>query len=125
MWKNDQDNISGILLSYRVSSHLICFPKVLRMGSKRSKSKQEPKSPDQTPEQKIFAELSLTEHDFEIDCGGGKSFLNQQRIIWMKIRHKPSGKSVDAKRPTSKNGFDGQRLQLMRELLIGLKNKGV
>ena len=70
-------------------------------------------------DEQLFASLSLRSDDFVVEWGRGKSMLSQQRIVWVKVRHKPSGRAVEGKISTSKKKYDIKRQEL-RELLLKL-----
>lgn len=65
----------------------------------------------------VFAELGLNPADFEIQSGGGKSFLSKSRLVWMSVTHRPTGRKVEGKIGTTKKGADRQHDALLRELL--------
>jgi len=65
----------------------------------------------------VFAECGLAAPDFEVEYGSGKSFLSGQRIVWMRVKHRPSGRAVSGKIGTTKKGVDQQHNELMRVLL--------
>jgi hypothetical protein len=65
----------------------------------------------------VFAEYGLSHADFYVESGRGKSFLSGQRIVWMTVKHLPSGRKVSGKIGTTKKGADQQRDELLRILL--------
>jgi hypothetical protein len=65
----------------------------------------------------VFAEFGLNRADFEVRSGFGLSFLAHQRIVWMSVTHRPSGRAVSGKIGTTKKGKDAQHDRLLRILL--------
>lgn len=65
----------------------------------------------------VFAELGLDAADFDVQSGRGKSFLSGQRIVFMSVTHRPTGRKVSGKIGTTKKGADRQRDVLLRTLL--------
>ena len=90
--------------------------KGLRVGDRRSKKRAGPSTEGQTGPD-VFSEFGLSCVDFDVDCGGGKSFLSGQRIVYMTVRHRASGRTVSGKIGTTKRGTARQRDQLLRTLL--------
>jgi hypothetical protein len=84
-----------------------------RQPNKRAKSAagDKPARPD------VFAEFGLKAADFEVRSGFGLSFIAHQRIVWMSLTHRPSGRKVSGKIGTTKKGKDAQRELLLRILL--------
>jgi hypothetical protein len=84
------------------------------MGSRRAR-KQTAQPSGGGPD--VFAELGLDSSDFDVQSGGGKSFLSGQRIVWMTVTHRPTGRKVSGKIGTTKRGADRQHDVLLRTLL--------
>jgi hypothetical protein len=83
-----------------------------RRPPKRSRHKlTNPARPD------VFAECGLDRADFVVVSGGGKSFLANQRIVWMRLTHRPSGRTASGKIGTTKKGYDRSHDELLRILL--------
>jgi hypothetical protein len=87
------------------------------MGDRRPKKRDRTQPSSQPPRRDVFAEYGLSHADFDVESGRGKSFLSGQRIVWMTIKHLPSGRSVSGKIGTTKKGADLQRDELLRILL--------
>ena len=85
------------------------------MGDRRSKKRAGPAEGQTGPD--VFAEFGLSCADFDMDDGGGKSFLSGHRIVYMTVRHRASGRTVSGKITTTKRGTDRQRDELLRTLL--------
>lgn len=73
-------------------------------------------------DEKVFAGLSLRSDDFVVEWGRGKSVQRQQRLVWMKVRHNPSGRVVEGKISTSKKKYELKRQELLCDLLRKLTN---
>jgi hypothetical protein len=86
------------------------------MGERRPK-KRYPRGPISPSVQDVFAACGLNAADFEVQYGGGKSFLSKQRLVWMTVTHRPTGRKVSGKIGTLKRRADHQRNVLLRELL--------
>lgn len=87
------------------------------MGKRRSKGKARLHATQPASTPSVFAEFHLVESEFEIESGFGKSFLANQRIVWMTIRHRPSGRTVKGKIGTTKKGGGKDHDELLRYLL--------
>lgn len=85
------------------------------MGDKRKK--RVAGAPKTDPVARIFAELNLQPSDFEIRSGQGKSFLSGQRLIWMEVTERKTGRRHSGKSGTSKKATDIQTQKLLRQLL--------
>jgi hypothetical protein len=87
------------------------------MGDRRPKKRPKKQTGDQPARPDVFAECGLNYADFDVASGGGKSFLSGQRIVWMTVTHRPTGRTVSGKIGTTKKGADRQHDALLRELL--------
>jgi hypothetical protein len=65
----------------------------------------------------VFADCDLNAAEFDVKSGGGKSFLSGQRLVWMTVTHRPSGRKVSGKIGTAKRAADRQHDVLLRYLL--------
>lgn len=65
----------------------------------------------------LFSEVGVAEDDFDVVSGTGKSLLAGQRIVWMKITQRSTGKQVSGRIGTTKRAADTQRRELLRSLL--------
>ncbi|MDB5388550.1 MAG: hypothetical protein JWM11_4196 [Planctomycetaceae bacterium] len=86
------------------------------MGDRRSKKRGGPPAERQAGPD-VFAEFGLSCADFDVDYGGGKSFLSGQRIVYMTVRHRASGRTASGKIGTTKRDADHQRDELLCTLL--------
>lgn len=87
------------------------------MGDRRPKKRATSHSADRPGGPDVFAECGLNAADFEVQSGGGKSFLSGQRIVWMTVTHRPTGRKASGKIGTTKKGAGRQRDVLLRCLL--------
>lgn len=88
------------------------------MGDRRPKKRKRPATGDSRPGgTDPFAEAGLDYADFDVQAGGGKSFLSGQRVVWMTVTHLPTGRRVSGKVGTTKKGAARQEDALLRELL--------
>lgn len=84
------------------------------MGDRRPKKRantDRPTKPD------VFAEFGLNPTDFDVQSGFGLAFIAHQRIVWMSVTHRTTGRKVSGKIGTTKKGKDAQHDQLLRSLL--------
>lgn len=65
----------------------------------------------------VFAEFGLNAHEFEVQSGFGLAFIAHQRIVWMSVTHRPTGRKVSGKIGTTKKGKDAQHDRLLHILL--------
>jgi hypothetical protein len=93
------------------------------MGDRRPKKRAKggPAEPAAGPD--VYEEFGLTAADFEVNSGGGKSFLSGQRIVWMTVRHRPTGRTVSGKIGTTKKGAGRQETELLRILLQSFRRR--
>ncbi len=84
------------------------------MGDRRP-NQRSPKPP--TTPRDVFAECGLVAAEFEVESGGGQSFLNKERLVGMTVTHRPSGRKVSGKIGTTKRGSGRQADVLLRSLL--------
>lgn len=87
------------------------------MGDRRPKKRAKRQAGDRPAGTDVFAECGLNAADFEVHSGGGKSFLSGQRIVWMTVKHLPTGRTVSGKIGTTKKEACHQREALLRTLL--------
>jgi hypothetical protein len=87
------------------------------MGDRRPKKRAKPPAPDEPAGADVFAAFGLAAADFEVETGGGKSFLSGQRIVWMTVRHRATGRIVSGKIGTTKRDAERQHDELLRTLL--------
>ncbi len=87
------------------------------MGDRHPKKRAKPLPADEPAGSDVFAEFGLSHADFDVDYGRGKSFLSGQRIVFMTVRHRSSGRTVSGKIGTTKWAADRQRDELLRVLL--------
>jgi hypothetical protein len=92
------------------------------MGDRRPKKRSKPTPVEGSGGPDVFAEFGLSYADFDVDYGGGKSFLSGQRIVFMTVRHRVSGRTVSGKIGTTKKGKDRQRDELLRVLLRSFRS---
>jgi hypothetical protein len=87
------------------------------MGDRRDRKRARRAAGDRPARPDPFAESGLDPADFEVDSGFGLSFLAHQRIVWMSVTHRPTGRKVSGKIGTTKKGKEAQHDQLLRFLL--------
>ena len=87
------------------------------MSDRRPKKRAKSSPADKPTGSDMFAAFGLAAADFEVKSGGGKSFLAGQRIVWMTVRHRSSGRTVSGKIGTTKRGAERQHDELLRVLL--------
>ena len=87
------------------------------MGDRRPKKRSTHRSNDRPARPDVFADCALNAADFDVQSGGGKSFLSGQRIVWMTVTHLPTGRKVSGKVDTTKKGAPRQEDMLLRSLL--------
>jgi hypothetical protein len=88
-----------------------------RRQKKRVKAAAEPSRPD------VFAEYRLNAAEFDVDWGKGQGAITKQHIVYMHIRHIPSGRVVSGKIGTTKKGAESQRDKLLRTLLQSFRRR--
>lgn len=87
------------------------------MGDRRPKKEATSRVGDRPSEPDVFAEFGLDAAEFDVESGRGKSILSGQRLVWMTVTHRPSGRKVSGKIGTSKRDAARQCKVLLRELL--------
>lgn len=87
------------------------------MGDRRPKKRAARTTSDPPVSQDVFASCGLISADFDVASGGGKSFLSSQRVVWMTVTHRPTGRKVSGKIGTTKKNADRQHDELLRTLL--------
>jgi len=87
------------------------------MGHRRQKKRARPQYHNQLTRRDVFAECGLNAGDFEVESGRGKSFLSGQRLVWMTVTHRATGRKVSGKIGTLKREADRQEDVLLRYLL--------
>jgi hypothetical protein len=87
------------------------------VGDRRPKKRAKPPPGDRPARRDPFAECGLNAANFEVSSGRGKSFLSGQRIVWMAVTHRPTGRKVSGKIGTTKRGAGSQQDVLLRYLL--------
>ncbi len=87
------------------------------MSDRRPRRRAKSLAGDRPARPDVFAEFGLNPADFEVRSGFGLSFIAHQRIVWMSVTHRPTGRKVAGKIGTTKRGKDAQREVLLRILL--------
>ena len=87
------------------------------MGDRRPKRRTKHQATARPSGPDVFAEFGLSAADFEIESGGGKSVISGQRIVWMIVRHRVTGRTTKGKIGTTKKGAAQQYDVLLRILL--------
>ncbi len=88
------------------------------MGDRRHKKRTKTGANGKASEESLaFMEYGLSEANFDIQFGGGKSAISGQRLLWMEITQRSTGKKASGKVGTTKKGSDRQRVALLRSLL--------
>ena len=88
-----------------------------QMGDRRPKNRAGHRSGDPPMTPDVFAECGLNEAEFEVIFGRGKSFLSGQRLVFMAVTHRPTGRKVSGTIGTGKKKWARQHDVLLRELL--------
>ena len=87
------------------------------MGDRRPKKRARSQTGDRSDGPDVFAEFGLNPSDFDVQSGFGLAFIAHQRIVWMSVTHRPTGRKVSGKIGTTKKGKDAQHDRLLRMLL--------
>jgi len=87
------------------------------VGDRKPRGRTKSPTAGRPPGSDVFALYGLSASDFEVESGGGKSFLSKQRLVWMTVKHRATGRTVSGKIGTTKKGADRQHDELLRVLL--------
>jgi hypothetical protein len=91
------------------------------MGDRRPKRRATPAAVPARPD--VFAEYAMDATEFEVESGKGQGAITKQHIVWMRVRHKASGRVVSGKIGSTKKGFDRQHDELLRALLRSFRRR--
>lgn len=64
------------------------------MVDRRPKKQAKPTAAERSGVPDLFVEFGFSDADFDVQAGGGKSFLTGLRIVHMTIRHRASGREM-------------------------------